>query len=191
MGVKPAKPVGVADGFRRRFGHHAFRPDRALVDPVPDQIGLRLGQRIAFAGHDVIVAGRQGDAMVEVAFVRMAGHDGQAVLAALHGRRLGIEAQVAFLFFRAVAFDAVLLEQRLDVFDEINFGVGKNRSRAETGRGRQDQKAFLHIIANCLVERVSIMTSANPERNAGTEALCAQTHSLDNGIKLAIATNKN
>ena len=64
----------------------------------------------------------------------VAGDDGRfARIATLEGVGLEIQAQTRFVFFRAMALEAILLQDRLDV-------VVKVRGRSGTRRRRDEQR---------------------------------------------------
>jgi len=82
----------------------------------------------------ILVVGRQDHALDEGAALAVAGDEGWAALAALEEMFQRVEAQPALGFLRAMARDAVIREDRLDV-DGENRGVrgrgGCGGSRAE------------------------------------------------------------
>jgi hypothetical protein len=103
-----------------------------------DQINLLLGERFAFAGHEIIVALGQRDAAHHLAFGSVADDESGAGLAPFERRLARIEPQLALLLFRAVAFDAVLLEEQLNVFGEIHLvRGGKSSGCAHRGEGHE------------------------------------------------------
>jgi hypothetical protein len=130
-------------GLGRVLRHGRFGPDSALIDPIRDQTDLGLGQRLSFVRHHIIVALRQVDAAHHLALAGVARDKGRAVLAALEGRVPRIQAQLTLLLFRAMAFDAVLLENGLNVLPEIHFGFGSGQeARAEGGTGHDHDQLF-------------------------------------------------
>ena len=136
----------------RRLGllcHCGFGPFRPLVDPVAYQIRLFPGQRVAFVRHDVVVAFGQGDPTVDLAFPGIAGHDDHAVLAALHRGLFRVQPQFGLLLFRPVAFDAVLLEERQNLFGEINLVFRADPPACERHQRDGNGNELLHII--CII----------------------------------------
>ena len=120
--------------FRRGF----FGPDRTLVDPITDQFGLHLGERVGFARHEIFMGRSQRDAPVEIALVGLAGFDDFAIFAALEGRLLRVETQFAFLLLLAVALEAGLAEDGFDVLREIHFLFGLGVENRGANGARQD-----------------------------------------------------
>ena len=118
--------VGV-DRRRRRLAGGGVRPDRALVDPLPDDLGLFARQR---AGRRHLLAERGADhAVIQAAAVGVAGSD-VGLAASAQGVGAPIEPESAELLRRAVAADAVLAEDRLHIALEIDRG----RSRPCRGK---------------------------------------------------------
>ena len=136
--VRPVlRHVGVA---RRGVG-----PPGALVDPGADELDLGLGQRGGLAGHPLVGRGEEED-LDEGALGSLPREDGLAGDASLHGQSLRVEAELALGLFRAVAFQAGRLEDRLDVPDEVDLGglLSLEGPRQEKRR----QKCF-HARKNC------------------------------------------
>jgi len=94
-----------------------FGPDGTGVDPGFDFGDLIGGEGLAFRRHALVTGG--GDALEERLSTRFGGNDGGAAFAAFESMWFGIEAEVGFLFFRAVAFDAALLEERANFAVEV------------------------------------------------------------------------
>ena len=108
-----------------------LRPDGALGDPLPDLLRLGGRERFAFRRHlRFRVLGR--DAIEEQGLGRIAGDEGRAGFAALHGVHLGIEAKVSLHFLRSMALHAAFLEEWADLPVEV-YG------RAQAGHGEQQE----------------------------------------------------
>ena len=100
----------LGGGLRRR---------RAGIDPRPEERDLLRLELVAFArGHELVLAGLAPVAeqrLHEQRIRGLAGHDDRAGFAAFHEVRVRFQDEPAFRILRAVALDAMLLEQRLDV----------------------------------------------------------------------------
>jgi hypothetical protein len=124
---------------------------------------LRLGQRLAFARHEIIVRLRQSEAAHHLALAGVIHHEGRSGLATLERRFARIEAHLALLLFRAVALDAVLLEDGLNVFGEIHLGFsGGQDARAQGGAGHNHDQLFHSVLLFCLNCRESVKTDEKP-----------------------------
>jgi hypothetical protein len=101
----------LEEGTAYGGGEEVFDFERgrgAAVDPEFDEReGFWLGAGFAFGRHVVVVGDGQEHALKERAFFGGAGDEGGAVFAAFEELFEGVEAQFAFLFFGAVAVDAV------------------------------------------------------------------------------------
>ena len=132
------------------FRHRFLRPHGALIDPIADQVDLRFVERIGFVRHEIIVGRRQRDAPVQIALVGFARLNDLAIFAAFEGGLFGVQAELAFLFVRPVAFDAVLAKDGLNVLGEIDFlfilCVGKGDAREA---GQYHGKFFHRIFSGC------------------------------------------
>ena len=122
-----------------------FGPVGALIDPVAYQLGLLPAQWIAFVGHDVVIALRQGDAPVHLAFLRVARNDHHAVLAPFHRGFFGVQPQLRLLFLRSVTLDAALLEDRLNLLGEINFVLGARPPVCERDQRDSNGNELFHM----------------------------------------------
>ncbi|MFO1436842.1 MAG: hypothetical protein U1F81_00885 [Verrucomicrobiaceae bacterium] len=92
--------------MRGSFVVGVFGPDGTGVDPGFDFRDLIGGERFAFRRHAFVAGG--GDALEEWRGARFGGDNGCAAFTAFEGVWFGVEAEVGFLFFRAVAFDTAL-----------------------------------------------------------------------------------
>src|SRR5438552_6063043 len=96
---------------------------RSLINPGTEQADLLLGQRgilvALFRGGHFHILHQLGDVSDHWALGAVAGDDGRvAALAAFDHRHEAVHAVLALWLLAAVAFDAGLLEQRLDVLLE-------------------------------------------------------------------------
>src|SRR5712672_1987840 len=98
------------------FSRGVIRPDRALVDPGPQQTDFFGRERIALLRHPRQIYLQTGDGMDEQTFGALARYQRRPRLASFKCGRPLIEPQVVFLFLRAVTLVTVLGEDRLDVF---------------------------------------------------------------------------
>ena len=126
-----------------------FRPVGSLVNPRAQETNLFGGQRIAFLRHAGQIRFQSGDRLDEQALGAFAGNKRRTRFAAPGCGRLLVEPQVVFLLLRAVTLVAIVGEDGLNVFDEINFPIDGRRQFArselggfgcrheETGRGEQ------------------------------------------------------
>src|SRR5437660_818535 len=83
--------------------------------------------------------------MDQAAVAALAGDDDRPRLAALEHERGGVEAQLGLLLVRAVALEAVLAEDRLDVAEVIDLGGTGNRRQQGDG---QEREATFHVTIN-------------------------------------------
>jgi hypothetical protein len=104
-----------------------LRPNRTLIDPCAQNTDLLSGERVAFAtGRHLHVFFEAGDETYERTVGTLARHDGWLTIGTTReGDSFHVETEVAFLFFRAVAFEAPLRENRLDVALEIDSAVDR------------------------------------------------------------------
>lgn len=120
-----------------------------MFDPVADQVSLGLGQGFTFIGHDIVMIFREDDTAIEIAFFEIAWDDGLDIAGAFEDGLFLIEPKFAFLFFRAVAFDAGFLENRDDILDEIDFIV---RGQRECAEGQQaDECKLFHMLSSSAI----------------------------------------
>src|SRR5438045_783391 len=104
------------------IGGIGLRPKRALVDPRAQDGDLFFGERVAFGGH-LAVGIEAGDILDERAVSAALGDNGDAIVAAGKSGSGDIEPVTALLFLLAVTGVAVLGEDGLDVFDEVNGAI--------------------------------------------------------------------
>ena len=67
-----------------------------------------------FCGHEIIVGGRQSDAMEEFAALWIAQLDDGTILAAAHDPVITVEAELGFVLGLAMTANAMLREDRLN-----------------------------------------------------------------------------
>ena len=132
-----------------------FRPGRALIDPRPQQAHLLGGQFGPFLRHQT-VGFQTGHEMDQVAFPAVAGDDGLAGIRFAKEQRAVVEAEAALVVAAAVALEALLLEDGLDVADEVDrFGGGGREfgqifrrnlgpGGRQTGDGQSDKQPAFH-----------------------------------------------
>lgn len=106
-------------------GFEFVGPVGASGDPVAEVVDFDGGEAVAALGHGVFFFLGQSDAAEEI------GADFEVL------GRGGVEAEVAFVFFRAVALEAGALEDGIDVFGEVGAcgvkgGCGGQRDEDET-----------------------------------------------------------
>ena len=133
---------GIGGGFRGairdgnaldrlRFLLNEFqplRPWRARLHPGVQHRDLARLQRAAFIGHHALVDGAEVEAHQNFAGRWISGDEGIRRIAALHDRLIRIHPQPALGVVLVMATQAVLLEDRLDVRDEIR---ARSRLRGE------------------------------------------------------------
>ena len=126
-----------------RHKGHALGPVRALIDPGLERGLLRGGQgRFLFARrHGLLIVVREDGRGVERAVLGLAGGQSRTSIAAGDRRRLGVEAQPSLTLLGAVALEAVLFEDGLDLFGEIN-SARQEHLRADQRRHRKDKIQF-------------------------------------------------
>ena len=117
------------------FYHQTLRPLGPGGDPFLDCVGLVVREQFALGRHDVVVVRRQDGGGVERTFLRIAGHDDLAVLAALQQILKSVEAQFALVFFLSVTAQASRREHRLDVFLKRHLGLGQAPQPSHRGSG--------------------------------------------------------
>src|SRR5206468_3270385 len=103
-----------------------FRPLRPLVNPGAQKSDLFVGERVTLFGHSRELLFGARDRLNEEALRAFARHEERAGIASLQRRSLLVESEAALLLLDAVALEAGVSQNGLDVFDEINF----------SGRGR-------------------------------------------------------
>ncbi len=123
------------------------RPLRSLVDPGADEGRLVGGQRFLVERHLVLVALPE-DALDEVALRAVAGHEQGPGGAALQRQVADVQAEFAAALLLAVALEALLAEDGLDLRGEVDLGrrlrrgddvVGQPcRSPGTEGGGKDD-----------------------------------------------------
>jgi len=148
--VRDFRPDGRFEGpvvaFVFDFDGSAIGPIGALIDPGAEEADLVCGEALAFFGHDEIFLHAR-DGMDQQALGTFAGENRGAEFAALKSDLFVIETELGFLLFGSVATVAVLGEDWLDVFYEINvafFGrwdVSELFAR-DLGFGRVAQRQF-------------------------------------------------
>ena len=97
-----------------------FRPDRALVDPAPENANLFGRKGIALLRHPGQLVMRAGGEMDNQALGAVARDHRRAVISTLQSVGLQIEAQSGLLLFRSVTLVTAIGQQRLDVLREID-----------------------------------------------------------------------
>ena len=132
------------DHLWRFLGIRRFRPDRAFVDPFLDQIELRLRQRLAFGRHEIIITLRQGHPTERIALRRIPGNQSRSALATLQRRLARIEPQFALLLLRTMTLEAVLLENRLNVFNEVHLAFRSGGRIQGDGNSQRDGERGFH-----------------------------------------------
>ena len=115
--------------------HQALRPLGPGGDPFLEHVGLVARERFTLRRHDVVVGRWQDGGGVERAFLRLAGDNDLAVLAALQQSLVGVEPQLALITFLAVTAQAGRCEHRLDLFLERHLGLGQAPQRSQSGSG--------------------------------------------------------
>ena len=106
---------------------------RAVIDPLLEDRDLFHVESVALGRHRVGVGARQFDALHERAVRTLARNDRPLLVIAVEEPRLRIHAQAALLLARAVALEAVLLEDRADVGDEGALCGGQRGNLAARG----------------------------------------------------------
>ena len=106
----------------RRFVGLALRPHRAALDPRFHRRDLRGRQSLALGRHPLVIVGAR-DAPKHRRRVCFPRNNRRTVVPAFKSKRLRIQPQFALLLFRAVALDAVLLQQWADfLFETGGYG---------------------------------------------------------------------
>ena len=153
------------DGLGLLLANHAVGPRRALLDPLLDQRNLLLRQRAALRlrRHQSLVGRRNNQRRVERALARLAGNDALALLAGRERGGLGVELHVTLGVALAVADDALLLDDRLDVLAEIHRGGG--RVARESGKGQREgsdgEINWFHSFGSSLEAKASFRLQKN------------------------------
>jgi len=106
---------------------HVFRPVGPLINPRAQETNLFGGQRVALLRHPGQIRFQSGDCVDEQALGAFSCNKRRTRFAALECGRLLVEPQVVFLLLRAMTLVAVVGEDRLDVFDEINLPINGRR----------------------------------------------------------------
>ena len=102
---------------------------RALIDPRAEHADLVGRKALAFAvGRHQKIFVDAGDEANQLTLAALAGNERRFAVIAAGGQRLmAIDAKIALLLLLAVASDAVLLEDRLDIAREVDLPVGRRR----------------------------------------------------------------
>ena len=134
-----------------------FRPRRALVDPSPQKSDLFGRQLAALLRHDAVRL-QSGDEMDEVTITAVAGDGRLAGVRFTEQQRAVVEAEAALVMAAAVALEALLLKDRLDVADEVDRFDGGGRKFGEvfrrnlgprggkSGDGENDEQPAFHVL---------------------------------------------
>ena len=128
-------------------GYRALRPHCALIDPCAHQADLFGGQTIALLRH-LQVGMRVCDSLHQDALGALARlqHLRAKFVAALQRVGLGVQAHAGLLLLWAVAGEATVREQRLDVLCEIHRARGgwrELREVSDSGGGRGEDEAAM------------------------------------------------
>ena len=101
-------------------------PLGAFENPLFDEVGFFFGKRAALflGGHEEVVVRVEDHRGVDEAFVGLSGDERVAAFAAFKGLGFGVHSETAFGVPFAVAADAVLLEDGLDILHEVDCGGG-------------------------------------------------------------------
>ena len=137
--LRPARREGRAAEAEVDLG----RPRQTLVDPAAQQCRLR-GRKLGALGRHPPLGIVRGDQLEEQAVARLAGSRGRTALAPRDERLPSFERQSAPILAPAVALQAVLLQNRLDVPGKVDLGRLGRRSRAvrdggSSGKRRQNR----------------------------------------------------
>ena len=139
--------VGGDDHLARSLwcGERRFRPGGSVLDPLAENLDLIGGEGVFLGGHPLVEVGG-GDAADQFAAAGISGIDSSfAGVAGSEGVSLVVEAEAAFLFFGAVAFEAMLLEDRKYVAREIDAKLfAASRSRGQKQTQEEGYWCFLH-----------------------------------------------
>jgi hypothetical protein len=95
----------------------AFRPNRTLLNPRADEGDLGGGERLAPAGHHVVVALGQRNATEEFALRGLAGDDGASLFESIG---TGVEAEFTLREFGVVTLETSALEDGQDLARKIH-----------------------------------------------------------------------
>ena len=118
-------------------------PLSALGNPLFDEVGFlfREWATFLFWGHDEVVVCLEYHGGVDEAFVRFSWHEGVAAFTAFESLRFCVHAKAALGIAFAVAPDAVLFKDRLDIFHKVHCcggwqGRGEGYGESEDALGR-------------------------------------------------------
>ena len=117
--------------------HDPLRPFGPGGDPFLEHVGLVGGERFALGRHDVVIVRRQHGGRVERAFIRFAGNNHLAVLAALKQPGVGVQLQFALGLFLAVTTQAGRGQHRLDLFLKRHLGLGQATQASQRSAPQQ------------------------------------------------------
>ena len=110
----------LTDRRHRYIDRFIFWPRSALVDPVAQQCQFLPGQTISIGRHPILIIVGQRDPLDQLALLRISRNDGR-VLAIAECLGPPIQPQFTFLFLRAVALEAVTLEQWHHLLLEVQY----------------------------------------------------------------------
>ena len=132
------RPV-LFDGLRcgRPGGHGPFR---TLIDPGADEGRLLGGERFFVQRHPVFVAFAE-DALDDVALRAVAGHEQGAGGAALQRQVADVQAEFAAALLLAVALEALLAKDGLDLRGEVDPRAGCADATDVVGQPRRPPRA--------------------------------------------------
>ena len=104
-------------------GFGGLRPVRPLINPRAQQANLITGERIALLRH-LHLWHQPGHEMDERTLGTLAGPDGGGVIVStLESGHFVVQAKPSLVLVRPVTFNALRLEERLDVFLELHWAV--------------------------------------------------------------------
>ncbi len=113
------------------------RPLSAFLNPLFDEVGFLLGKRAAllFWGHHEVIIRVEDHGRVDKALVRLSGDEGITAFTAFEGLCFGVHSETTFGISFAMAADAVLLENGLDILHEVDGGGGRQDGCERYGEG--------------------------------------------------------
>ena len=148
-------------------------PMSALINPAAQQTDLRAREPLAFLRHELAWF-EFGDEVDQPALGAVAGDKSRPVLAAFQGQVPDVPTQFSFLFVFAVAHIAVPGEDGLNVFDEIDFTVGRRRQFREIKFGG----------GGAGIERTAAAAQSNPPAGLSQEPSALRQVRMANSIMI-------
>lgn len=119
-------------------------PLGTFKNPLFDEIGFFFWKRAAlfFRGHDEVIVRVEDHRRVDEAFVGFSGDERITAFAAFEGLGFRVHPETAFGVSFAMAADAVLFEDGLDILHEVDCGRGGQKGSERCGEYEDTRGRF-------------------------------------------------